>query len=428
MEKIVQNLIKIASSLDNQKEIKLALKIDKFADSLLEIKTAQYVGVQGYWVRNERCWSNCYRQKRAKSPDTPTQVIWQECQNEYVESINNPTSGWEKYAEDDKQIKLSDSEQKIIKTEKDFFNKSITKKIESGMEPTVAVFDTIEERKAGYIKEQIKLANSMLQFAEKIDKEGFKKEAKSLAEEASEIIKEAGFFDNIWSGIKGEGKIYQQAQTIFANNIASLNSTLQAFKSNPNKYFPQRNVFTKEMQKTIRNLQGFINQAKGISSLTSRGVWELTTDFMQQAVPVATAISNSTDVGSFTQAIDNGIMVLNSFVQEVPEKIEEKAEQTELMEGQTEQPIQEQAVQEQSPGTETVTGIWRIMKDYVDNQPDKKRAISNLRGKLTLILKDIEKELSQTVNQDQTQQPYQATSGWQGVEQTAAKSYFSLVK
>ncbi|HUU87183.1 MAG TPA: hypothetical protein VMX17_05445 [Candidatus Glassbacteria bacterium] len=349
MEKIVKNLTKIASSLDSQNRIKLASKIDKFTNDLVNIKTAQYVGVQGYWIRNERCWSNCYRQKRAESPKKASQVVWQECQNEYVESINNPTSGWEKYAQGTKQIKLSEANKKIIQAEKEFFNKTVAEKVEHGVSPNVAVYYTIEERKAEYAKEQIKLANSMLEFAEEINQKGFKKEAKSLALEANELIKEAGFFSDVWSGLKGEGKVYQQAQAIFTNNISALNNTLQQFKQNPQVGFQKRNIFTKQMQTTMRNLQGFLGKTQGLSSVTSRGVWELTTDFMNQATPIATAISSAGDIASFSQAVDNGIAVLNTFVQEVPAKIEQQVELLGQEQRQEQRQQQEQPQEQSSP-------------------------------------------------------------------------------
>ena len=333
MENIVKNLTKIASNLDERKQVKFASQIDKFADRLVHIKTAQYVGIQGYWVRNERCWSNCYRQKRAKSPDTPSQVIWQECQNEYVDSINNPVSGWEKYADDTSLKKFASKHQKeLIKMEREYFDNAVKEKVAKGMTQAIAVYDTVEQRKAAYINEQIDLGNSMLEFAEKLKKGGFAEEAQKVAAEAKEIVKEAaGFWGNFFSGLKGEGQVYQQAQAIFVNNIAALTKTLQQFQGSPEVAFPQRNKFAQQMQTTIRNLQGFLNKAKGISGITSRGVWELTTDFMNRAIPVATAISNAADVNAFSQAVGEGLSVLNSFVADVPEKIEQ---QVEILEGQ----------------------------------------------------------------------------------------------
>ena len=84
MQNIIVELVSVADELDRKGQVKLAAEIDKISQSLHNIKIAQYVGVQGYWLRNGRCWSNCYRIKRAKNPDMSAQEVWTACQNEYV--------------------------------------------------------------------------------------------------------------------------------------------------------------------------------------------------------------------------------------------------------------------------------------------------------------------------------------------------------
>ena len=64
--------------------------------ALSNYKMAQYVGAQGYWLRNRRCWDNCYRQKRTAKPGGSAQEVWMECWDEYREAINNPKSTWAK--------------------------------------------------------------------------------------------------------------------------------------------------------------------------------------------------------------------------------------------------------------------------------------------------------------------------------------------
>jgi len=342
MEKIVQNLTKIASSLDSQKRIKLASQIDKFADALVQIKTAQYVGVQGYWIRNERCWSNCYRQKRAETPKKASQVVWQECQNEYVESINNPTSGWEKYAQDEKQMKFSKADQKVIKAEQDYFKKIVAEKVENGMFPTVAVYDTIEQRKAEYVKDQIKLANSMLQFAEDMGQKGFKKEAKSLALEAQEIIKEAGFWGDAWNAMKGKGDDYQRMVSAFVDKIKILMSHLEKIKNNKGKLL---NNQSKQLLRTQyedgRNyLQIYENNARQFSPFSSRGVKLIQRDFENKVRPIITQLEISTDPNSLNNTAIQGITTLNTILQKV-QQTEQQAEVQQQTEGQEQMtPIQ----------------------------------------------------------------------------------------
>ena len=441
MEKIVKNLTKIASSLDSQNRIKLASKIDKFTNDLVNIKTAQYVGVQGYWIRNERCWSNCYRQKRAESPKKASQVVWQECQNEYVESINNPTSGWEKYAQGTKQIKLSEANKKIIQAEKEFFNKTVAEKVEHGVSPNVAVYYTIEERKAEYAKEQIKLANSMLEFAEEINQKGFKKEAKSLALEANELIKESGFFNDVWEGVKGKGEDYRRMNAAFVDKVKMLKYHLNKIKAKPQGMTNKDKQYLGNQYEIGRKfLQTYENQAAAVSPLASRKVNEIQNQYETVIRPIITSIVTATDVTSLSSAAEQGIVTLDqilqkyeSVTQDIIQQEQQEPQQTEPQEVSQLTPdaanagaITEQAPQ--APQAETAdtmkaTGIWRIMKDYVDNQPNKEKAISTLKGKLTSIINDLAK------SQPAQQKPYQTTSGWETTgTPIVAKSYFSLVK
>jgi hypothetical protein len=69
MEKVIEKIVDFASKLDKKSFSKEANAVDDIALNL--IKVSQYVGSQGYWIRNERCWSNCYREKRASSPNKP---------------------------------------------------------------------------------------------------------------------------------------------------------------------------------------------------------------------------------------------------------------------------------------------------------------------------------------------------------------------
>ena len=96
--KNVKKLAKIASMLDSfQPEI--ASEIDKISENYFGLmKEAQYVGVQGYALRNRRCFDNCLRQKRAKS-DKPYEEIWNDCHQEYLKAMSDEGSDtWNKYA------------------------------------------------------------------------------------------------------------------------------------------------------------------------------------------------------------------------------------------------------------------------------------------------------------------------------------------
>ncbi len=168
---IVESLTKIASALDNKGEIKAASIIDRATEGYMLIKKAQYLGVQGYWIRNRRCWENCYRQKRASKPTLAAQEVWFECQKEYMESINNDESGWNKYAFDVNLIKTASSSlpPKIAKREETVFNKLFQEKINKGVPVPEAVFAAIQDGEKRYAKAVLKIAEKLSEVAEKVD-------------------------------------------------------------------------------------------------------------------------------------------------------------------------------------------------------------------------------------------------------------------
>jgi len=105
---VFANLKSIGDTLEKEGLQKSAEIITNSMQNLYEMKISQYVGVQGYWIRNRRCWDNCYRQKRSSEPDKAAQEVWMDCWAEYQKSINDDKSGWEKYASEEKNIKEAD--------------------------------------------------------------------------------------------------------------------------------------------------------------------------------------------------------------------------------------------------------------------------------------------------------------------------------
>jgi hypothetical protein len=96
---IFSQLNEIGNELEAKGLEKSAAIVTDAMDTLLQIKTAQYVGSQGYWIRNERCWSNCYRSKRTTSPGKTAHAVWTECWEEYNKAIDtDDTKTWDKYA------------------------------------------------------------------------------------------------------------------------------------------------------------------------------------------------------------------------------------------------------------------------------------------------------------------------------------------
>lgn len=117
--KILHEINQISNNLDEKGYIKFANALDSVVSNVISIKQAQYHGVQGTHIENDRCFQNCFRQKRAKDK-LNTQESWEACHSEYVESVQNKDSDWHKYAEEDSFYSL---EKQASEPVEDFFDK-----------------------------------------------------------------------------------------------------------------------------------------------------------------------------------------------------------------------------------------------------------------------------------------------------------------
>ncbi|HUS49933.1 MAG TPA: hypothetical protein VMZ91_07190, partial [Candidatus Paceibacterota bacterium] len=151
MKNVNDSLSEVGAALKARGLVKSASIVKNAEEALKGIKTAQYVGVQGYWLRNKRCWDNCYRQKRTTQPETPAQEVWMQCWDEYKESINDDKSGWEKYAKRSKNEKISLKKESSLNK---IFAQEVTKKVKSGMSTPEAVY-TIIEKESNVQKDKI---------------------------------------------------------------------------------------------------------------------------------------------------------------------------------------------------------------------------------------------------------------------------------
>ena len=128
MSNLVKKMEKVAKGIADanpEENAEIAKELNKISSEVKRVKTAQYVGVQGYWIKNRRCWDNCYRQKRAKNKSYSAQEAWNECHSEYLGSINADESEWEKYAkqEDQKEIKTAKNTESLDRVFDRFFSK-----------------------------------------------------------------------------------------------------------------------------------------------------------------------------------------------------------------------------------------------------------------------------------------------------------------
>ncbi len=168
MINLIKDIILTAQSLEIKGLSKHASQLDSVAESLTMVKQAQYDGVQGYWIRNGRCFDNCYREKRTKEAKKSAQEIWGECHEEWLKSLMSNSSEWDKYAKDS-----SNSMIKIAKSETTNFSDEILKdeikeKVSSGLPISDAVPMTVAERMFSIPWKLAQVSNEVVEIAREV--------------------------------------------------------------------------------------------------------------------------------------------------------------------------------------------------------------------------------------------------------------------
>ena len=199
MKNTNSKITKVAKELEDKGMIKSATIVKDAYEALKQLKKAQYVGIQGYWIRNRRCWDNCYRQKRTTQPESPAQEVWMECWDEYKKSINNNESGWEKYANSKKKVKFSFKDEK--KWNK-FFISTVEGKMKKGISRPEAIYATIEESSQKYYDGMLDNSVRLAELADTMRENKMEDLGEKLAEISSDLVREAG----IWQGVKNLGR------------------------------------------------------------------------------------------------------------------------------------------------------------------------------------------------------------------------------
>jgi alkylhydroperoxidase/carboxymuconolactone decarboxylase family protein YurZ len=253
MEQLIKGITDVATLCEQQNLIKTAENIDKIAQSLVNIKTAQYLGIQGYWIRNERCWSNCYRIKRANNPKMPAQEVWFACRDEYIKSINNDNSGWEKYAGEQEEtlkkfasiVGMEKYAAKVIESEKNFFETKVAEKVKDGLPYEVAVYDTFDEAGYKYANEYLDESEKLLNISLQLKAAGKLELSNKVGQLALDIVKEAAgpyqptakgnWLGRAWNAIsgafyKGGQKRATEVLQQMSDSVAELQETLYSTK------------------------------------------------------------------------------------------------------------------------------------------------------------------------------------------------------
>ncbi len=111
MDSLHEYLVKLSDTLDKEGKKECSDAVDGLIKASSVQKVAQYVGVIGYVLRQNRAMSNCVRKKRASSKGSMQDVVL-DCLKEYQDGQNYQDTQWtSKYAQ-------------VIQTEPDKFDTS----------------------------------------------------------------------------------------------------------------------------------------------------------------------------------------------------------------------------------------------------------------------------------------------------------------
>ncbi|MHA1469098.1 MAG: hypothetical protein ACTSSP_00905 [Candidatus Asgardarchaeia archaeon] len=295
--------------------------------ALANLKIAQYVGVQGYWLRNRRCWDNCYRSKRTTKPETPAQEVWMECWEEYKNSINNDKSGWEKYAtKEKKKIKLSEKEEKGWNK---LFITKIEGRVKEGLTTPQAIYATIEEESKKHTDLIVESSANLTNLAESLKENGYTELGDKLADISIGLLKEAGLWDTVkdvgkgisnWVGnlVARKGTLIKKLQNLAnrANRLVNLiqknvRSTRQVQTAQVTNDL-QRNVYT-EYQDIVSEAGEMLTWMGGLISQEN----PRTQQILQPAISNLQEVVNQSNAAwgqggiTYQGIYDNAVKVLN---------------------------------------------------------------------------------------------------------------------
>ena len=129
-----------------------------------------------------------------------------ECHQEYEKSINNDSSGWEKYAGDGKSINLikqaSKKNAEVLDREDKFFRNRLSNRMKDGAPFEVAAFQALEDCKERYAANMLEGANYLIKLASKLKKDGNEDLSKEAAQLSYDMVKEAQFGAGEGGGIR----------------------------------------------------------------------------------------------------------------------------------------------------------------------------------------------------------------------------------
>lgn len=305
---LMEYLINLADNFDKSNFIKCADAVDSLISSGSLTKVAQYVGVIGYVLKQERAMMNCIRRKRAARSDQPMQEVIFDCLKEYNDSQKFYENEWtSKYAE---ILKTNPS---LIKTAHiDFINLvGQTNNISEHIQNVVKTAATLKE--FGHIDQQINsVLNNLNEITSLLEGNQSPFELQGLNKLADERGSWSQFFNpsqkkwynpfswsekNLQKGRFSDigytyGRIIGALSTI-AGNTSKINYELQQLKStvkddfianlstiDTDSFIRDLNNLNKTTSdpgigKKLNNMLGLVNQCKEMINLIMDSVPEL---------------------------------------------------------------------------------------------------------------------------------------------------------
>lgn len=170
MNDLIRNLVFASKTAEISDNRDVASSLLEASENLHMIKTAQYVGIQGTWIRNGRCFTNCIRMKKSSNPDLKDQQIWSECHKEWMGGIH--------YDSNEKFDKYASSNDPLIN--------EIHSKVNSGSDYGTAAWNSILEQNFSIAHELYRNAKLLTNCITKISNI----ENKELKEDIIKISKE----------------------------------------------------------------------------------------------------------------------------------------------------------------------------------------------------------------------------------------------
>jgi hypothetical protein len=299
MENTIKLLVSVAEELDQQGLVSLADRIDAVANKVVAIKTAQYVGIQGYAIRNSRCWGNCYRKKRTETPQKAAQVIWTECHEEYVDSLNDDNNSWNKYADAEANNLLKTASVEAQTQFKDFdleLANTIQYKVANGADLGSAIFASLDDIYQEPVDGLIHSSNEALDVAnELVSRPDI---SLKLSEAADQLVKEAGIFDGIghaignrWQGMKLDFNVGRQLGDMdrAVSGVMTSLTALEAAKRKLSDYLGNFKPRTPQQQQSVQNAVQGLTSLKLVSPATVQQKWEA----IKQTINMGTGGSSS---------------------------------------------------------------------------------------------------------------------------------------